>query len=150
ASKVGMKTADFLTTVFSGQFFIRGSQAPYSLTGKCRISQANLTRLDASGPVPSDDKPVFNFDVSCERRDKLLVNADVMDAEFRGSFRLLGNNVRVGVLGNAEAIRGSVLFRETKFNLSAGTVKFESPSAIAPRFNVSGRAQVKEQKTTNP
>jgi hypothetical protein len=145
-----MKTGDSLTSTFSGLFTIRGTSSPYNLNGKCRVLQANLTKLEGTDLKSSDDKPIFNLDINCEARDHIFVKADVMDAEFRGSFRVQGTNSQIGLVGNAEAIRGSVIFRDTKFNLIAGTVRFESPTSIAPRFNISGRSQVKEQKTTNP
>src|SRR5439155_744177 len=91
--------------------------------------------------------PAFKFDVNCEARENLLVKTDLMDAELRGNFHLLGDTAHVGLLGGAEIIRGTLLFRETRFNLTSGNVKFELPNKIAPRFNVSGSALVKEQKS---
>jgi translocation and assembly module TamB len=52
------------------------------------------------------------------------------------------------LLGTAEAVHGTVLFRETRFNLMSGTVHFESATQIAPRFNITGQARVREQKST--
>lgn len=147
ANRVTMKFQS-VTAAFSGDFTIKGPTTPYLLAGQCRVWQANMNRFDNTSELRSSDgKPTLRFDVTCEARDKILVATDVIDAEFKGNFHFLGDSQQIGMLGSADAIGGSLLFRETKFVLNSGAVKFESPSVIAPRFNVSGRAVVRETKT---
>lgn len=152
ADRVMLKTGPSLASRFSGDFTIRGSETPYTLGGRCRILESTLSSFDTKEAprAAGNDTPVLAFDVTCEARDKLYVKTDIMDSEMRGSFHIVGNSSKVGVLGNAEVISGSLLFRQTKFELGSGTVKFESASKIAPRFTISGRALVKEQKAANP
>jgi translocation and assembly module TamB len=151
ASKVSLRTKNFLTTQVTGDFSLRGESMPYVLGGKCYISEARLTDFNVSEPSVRDEGlPILRFDVKGEAREKLFVTTDVMDAEFKGNFHLLGNTSTVGLLGNVEGVRGTLLFRETKFNMTNATVKFEDSQSILPRFNVSGKAVVREQRTTVP
>jgi translocation and assembly module TamB len=147
ATRVLMKTDQNLATRFSGELYIRGKKAPYVLGGNCRILEGSLTSFVMTKETKAESPEIFDFDVNCEAKDKLFVNTDVMNAEFKGNLHLLGNNKEVGLLGNLDSIRGYVLFRDTKFDLTSGNVRFESADEIDPRFNVSGRAVVKENKT---
>ncbi len=153
ADKVTMKIQDYLSGKFSGELAIRGKSRPYLLSGKCDIHEGTLTRFTSGSSSLSEKKdPLFNFDVQCNGSEKLMVATDIMQAEFRGGFHLVGNNVNLGLLGTAESIRGSVLFRDTAFALDSASVKFESPNEILPRFRVAARANLREVKasTTSP
>ena len=147
ADKVVMRVQDYLTGKLSGEFTIRGKTRPYTIGGRCDLHEGTLTRFQSSATsLPSKSKPIFNFDIQCQGSEKLFVATDLMQAEFRGNFHLVGDNQDLGLLGLAESQRGSVLFRDTKFNLDSATVKFESPNSILPRFRVSSRANVREVK----
>jgi len=150
ANRVALKTEDYLTTRFSGDFFIRGTEEPYLLSGNCRIVEGRLTTFEVAAGEKPVGSPFFKFDIKCDARERLFVMTDVMSAEFKGSFHLVGTSNQVGLMGSAEALQGDLLFREKKFALEAGTVRFESPARVAPRFNVAGRAFVKEIKTQPP
>ncbi len=152
ADKVVMRIQDYLSGKFSGEFGLRGKGRPYQIDGRCELLEGALTKFQVAntpavaGATPSD--PLFNFDIQCQGSEKLLVATDIMQAEFRGGFHLVGNNQRLGLLGTAEGIRGTLLFRDTKFNMDAASVKFDSPTDIVPRFRVSGRANVREVRTS--
>lgn len=151
ASKVTLKTRDFLTTRFSGDFTLTGEDFPYALKGRCRIFESVLTKLEfAPSPPKAKSTPTLAFDIVCEAKDHLLVKADTLDAEFKGVLHLKGTSDEVGMLGSAEVMRGSLLFREKRFQLNTGTVRFESPAQLAPRFTISGQTMVKESKTVAP
>lgn len=150
--RVTMRFKNSLSTMFSGDFSLKGNQMPYLLSGVCKLHEGALTKFDTAAPVKtaSDSPPVLAFDVTCEAKERLQVTTDVMNAEFRGNFHVLGTSDEIGLLGNVDAIKGAILFRETPFTLNSGTVKFESPTSISPRFNVSGRAVVREAKSFPP
>jgi len=152
ADRISMRFQNALSTTLTGGFSLKGTKMPYLLSGQCRLDQATLTRLDAAATSTrlADEVPSLSFDIQCEAKEKLLVATEIMNAEFRGNFHLLGNTQRLGLLGNADAISGSLLFRETKFTLNAGTVKFEASDSIAPRFNISGRSVVRETRALVP
>lgn len=149
ADSVLMKFQDSLATKFSGEFSLKGAQMPYLLSSsKCRVLEGYLTKLEgAPASKASTGRPTLAFDVTCEAKDRLYVKAPIMDAEFKGDFHIVGNTNQLGLLGAAESLGGVILFRETRFNLDSGSVRFESPTRIAPRFNVTGRALVREAKS---
>ncbi len=150
-SKVALHTQGILTTRLSGEFSLIGNEFPYLLKGKCRVLEAKLTKFELAEPSVKDTgPPVLSYEIDCDANDKLFVATDTIDAEFKGSIGLRGTSQLVGLTGSAEALRGSILFREKRFNLNSGTVKFESPAKIAPRFSVSGLAFVKESKAVQP
>lgn len=152
ADRITMRFQNALTTTLTGDFFLKGQKMPYLLGGQCRVDQASLTKFE-NAPSPRggfDEAPTLSFDVQCEAKEKLLVVTDVMNSEFRGNFHLVGNTQRLGLLGTADALSGTLLFRETKFTLNSGNVKFESADSISPRFNVSGRAVVRETRALVP
>jgi autotransporter translocation and assembly factor TamB len=150
ASRVNLKTKNYLTTQASGEFSITGRETPYLFAGRCTINEARLTDFNAGENVRDDSEPVLRFDVKADARNRIFVTTDVMDAEFRGSLNLVGNTSNPGLLGSVDGIKGSLLFKDTKFALTTANVKFEEREKIHPRFNVSGRAVVREQRTDVP
>jgi len=152
ADRITMRFQNALTTTLTGNFSLKGPKMPYTLAGQCHIDQAALTKFEtaAGSRAGYEEVPTLAFDVQCEAKDKLLVTTDVMNAEFRGGFHLVGDTQKLGLLGSADALSGSLFFRETKFTLNSGNVKFEANDSIAPRFNISGRSVVRETRALVP
>jgi len=147
ADGVTMSFQKALAMKFSGEFTLSGPKAPYLLGGKCRVLESTLTSFAVgSPPIAGIQPPVLTFDVRCEARDRIFVKTDLMDAEWKGTLHLLGDSNKLGLHGSVESMGGVLLFRETRFSLNSGNVRFESPAKIAPRFNVSARAMVREAK----
>ncbi len=140
-----------LNTLVTGNFSFSGKGAPYLIKGTCDLVEANLLKLEAapSGPL-RQEKPVFNYDIECQSNGGAYVKTDLLNAEFKGDFHLVGRDTAMGLLGATELVEGSLLFRETKFVLTSGVVKFESESRIAPRFNLAGNTRIREENTSNP
>ncbi len=150
-SQVSVKARPSLTLQLDGNLFVKGDKAPYLMGGSTKILEAKLTELnDGDLNEPMADIPALKFDVTAEAPEKLYAVTDVLNAEFKGSLRLLGDTNKVALLGTLESVNGSMFFKEVKFDLLNGTVKFEDPKRIYPRFNLSGRSFVKEQVTTAP
>lgn len=150
ADRVGLKPYDSLTSRLTGEFTIRGAKPPYQLAGRCALQEVQLTSFAQQPSAPAEGKPLFTLDILCDTDGRVFVRTDTMNAEWKGSFHLLGDTDRVGLLGSAELVGGQVFFREKAFTLNTGTVRFESKETIAPRFNIAGQALVKEQKSQVP
>ncbi len=144
ANQVTLRLTENLSTKMSGQFRLVGAGAPYDLSGKCNILEARLTSLVASKEPPVSGDAAFRFAIDCQAPGKLLVATDIVNSEFRGDLSVRGTTNRLGMLGAVESTSGTLLFRETKFNISNASVRFESESSILPRFNIQSRALVKE------
>ncbi len=141
-----------LETLVSGDFTFAGKGLPYHIAGKCQLIEANLLKLESAAPLaqPRNLTPTFTLDVDCNSRGAAHVKTDLLNAQFKGNFHLVGKDTAMGLLGQAELIDGKLLFRETPFTLNSGVVKFESESRILPRFNLSGTTRKKEEKGQNP
>jgi translocation and assembly module TamB len=146
AEKVVMNIDDYLSGKLTADLVIRGKNRPYSISGKCELHEGSLSSFQVKSSQSSllKSSPAFTFDIQCFGSQKLVVSTDIMQAEFKGVFHLVGDNINLGLLGSADSIKGSLLFRDTKFNLDTANVKFESPTEILPRFRVAGRANVRE------
>jgi translocation and assembly module TamB len=146
AENAQMHLDESLFATVSADLTLRGKSRPYLISGTCNIHQGTLLKFQgksvSTALVKAD--PLFAFDVQCPEAQKMGVSTDTIQAEFKGSLHLVGNNVDPGLLGSVEAVKGSLLFRDTKFNLDSASVKFESPTEIFPRFRVAGRANVRE------
>jgi len=150
ARGIGFRQEKYLTLKLSGDLRLNGKGMPYLLSGDCQVDEGRLS--DFNIPVSNETavSPTLKFDLHCKADRGFIVDTDVMQAEWKGDFRLLGDNTKMGLLGTAESIKGAVFFKETKFNLVSGNIKFEDQEKINPRFNVSGKSFVKEQRAQVP
>ena len=146
-SKVEMKTTDYFKIKLTGDVALKGNTTPYKLSGNLRVDEAVLSSLQASqNTSPAQGPPALEFDIKAEAKDHLFIKADVVDAEFKGDFRLLGTTDKVGLVGNVELLKGRAIFKDNSFELISGGARFESADRIYPWFNINGRTVLREQK----
>ncbi len=150
AKGVGFRQENSLSLKVSGDLKLNGEAIPYLLSGNCHIDEGLISDFNISVPSASVESPVLKFDLHCRAEKGLLVDTEVMQAEWKGDFHLLGDTNKIGLLGTAESVKGSVFFKETKFNLLNGNIKFEDASKINPRFNVAANSFVREQRAQVP
>ena len=149
ARGVGFKQQNYLKLKVSGDLSLKGKEFPYLLSGDCRIDEGVLSDFNIT-PSNSSDSTSLRFNLRCIAEKGFIVDTEVMQAEWKGDFNLVGDNSKLGLLGAAESIKGTVFFKETKFSLVSGNVRFESREKINPRFNVSAKSFVKEQRAQVP
>jgi TamB, inner membrane protein subunit of TAM complex len=147
---VGFRHQNALSLKVSGNLKLKGDQIPYLLSGDCTIDEGKLSDFNLGEGTEFSENPTLEFDLHCKADKGFLVDTEVMQAEWRGDFKLLGDNNKLGLVGSAESLKGAVFFKETKFDLVSGSVKFEDPEKVVPRFNVSAKSYVKEQRTQVP
>ncbi len=150
--RAGLNFQEAFSTTVSGDFTLRGDELPYHVAGTCRMLESKLIKFDVEEKksVGLEEGPVLTFDISCEARDKLMVVTDVMNGELKGNFKVVGNTNKLGLLGSSEVMSGTIIFGEVKFPITASNIRFESEESILPRFNITGRAIVRETKTLVP
>ena len=126
---------------------MKGAETPFRLFGDVKLDEVALTKLD-SAPKKTNlqQKPILNFDIKAEARDNLWIKTDVITAEFRGDFKLLGDTNQIGLLGKTEVLKGKIFFKDTPFDLVTGFARFEKEDAVYPRFNLTARSVVREQR----
>ncbi len=150
ARGIGFRQQNYLALKVSGDLELTGKNVPYTLSGKCNLDEGRLSDFNVGPTSAVSEEPTLKFDLNCHSEKKFVVDTEVMQAEWKGDFLLSGNNISPGLTGTADASKGIVFFKETKFNLVSGNVKFEDKNRIAPRFNVSAKSFVKEQRAQVP
>lgn len=146
-SKVNIHPKDYLNIKLTGELLLKAVHAPYRLSGNVKLDEVLITKLD-SGPTETrnEQEEILTFDIKADAKENLFIRTDVIDAEFKGDFRLLGGTQGIGLLGKTEVIKGKVFFKDTPFDLVSGLARFEREEEIYPQFNVTGRSLVREQK----
>lgn len=146
ADQIGLNYSTYLKGKVSGNIKISGEHTPYLLSGDCQIHEATLSsfNVQSTSDLSSERSPGVQFDLRCQAPRRLFVATDILNAEFGGKLHLQGTNRKPGLLGEVDSKAGKMFFRETQFNLDSGSVRFETPNDIVPKFRVSGSALVKE------
>jgi hypothetical protein len=72
----------------------------------------------------------------------VMVENNLLDAEFRGEVTLLGTFEFPQILARAELVRGKLLFRNTAFTLDHATIRAPNPEFFNPQFSIGGLATV--------
>ncbi|MFM8268636.1 MAG: translocation/assembly module TamB domain-containing protein, partial [Pseudomonadota bacterium] len=145
-SKVNLKLQSYLKARLTGELQLAGKSIPYLLSGRIRIDEAVLSSLDAKGSSSSSEEPSLRFDIKADANDQLFVKTDVVDAEFIGDFKIVGDTGELGLLGKTEVKKGRINFKDTPFEIISGTARFERANEVYPRFVINGRSVVREQK----
>jgi translocation and assembly module TamB len=145
-SKVNLQLQSFLKTRLTGELQLVGKGVPYRLSGRLRVDEAVLSSLEAKTSGQTSEQPALSFDIKADANDQLFVRTDVVDAEFSGDFKIVGDTNTIGLLGKTEVLKGKINFKDTPFEIISGTARFEREDEIFPRFAINGRSVVREQK----
>ncbi|MBN2494817.1 MAG: translocation/assembly module TamB domain-containing protein [Deltaproteobacteria bacterium] len=86
------------------------------------------------------DKEVVDFDVRLLAPEKFQLVYDLelakLLAEMKGELRLTGSNERLGLLGEMEALEGSVSYLSKAFHVDSARVRFVDEFGIQPRYEI--------------
>lgn len=113
------------------------------LTG---LSQAK--RVERASYDPAKDRIAFDLRVVEDAPLKIsnnLLNAELSIEDSEEPFRLVGTDQRMGVLGTLDVTRGTVTFRNSRFNLEEGTVTFIDENRVRPRLDIRARTEFRRQ-----
>jgi len=145
-SKANLQLQSFLKTRLTGELQLAGKATPYRLSGRIRVDEAVLSSLEAKTTTRTPEQPALSFDIKVDANNQLFVRTDVVDAEFSGDLKVVGDTNAIGLLGKTEVIKGKINFKDTPFEIISGTARFERADEIFPRFSINGRSVVREQK----
>ncbi|NBT59899.1 hypothetical protein EBT16_14075, partial [bacterium] len=145
-SRVNLQLQSFLKTKVTGELQLTGKGEPYLLSGRLRVDEAVISSLEAKAGSKPTGEPVLSFDLKADADNQLFVRTDVLDGEFSGDFKVVGNTNKIGLLGKTEVLKGKINFKDTPFEIISGTARFERADEIFPRFSINGRTVVREQK----
>ena len=63
-----------------------------------------------------------------------------------GRLKLVGSNVRMGLLGSVEVLEGTAFFRGNEYRLTHGMVDFSERDRIDPTFDVTAETEVRDYR----
>jgi len=122
---------------------------PFSLGLTDRLSGlSQAKRVTRASYDPDKDRISFDLRVVEDAPLKIsnnLLNAELSIRDSEDAFRLVGTDQRLGVLGTLEVTRGTVTFRNSRFNLEEGTVTFIDQHRVRPRLDVRARTEFRRQ-----
>ncbi|MFW6136451.1 MAG: translocation/assembly module TamB domain-containing protein [Candidatus Aminicenantaceae bacterium] len=107
----------------------------------------------SSTAFPESDRPPGFFDdltlnIRLRADDNAWIENSIGQIHGKLDLTIAGNVFNPVVLGEIEAIEGSVFFQDREFNVIQGKVSFFNPGSIEPFLNFKGETHVKDYHVT--
>jgi len=108
-------------------------------------------------PPPAEMEKRISFDLdllggSDMRVDNNLVRARIQFVGSpggpRGRLKLVGDNLRMGLLGSVEVVEGVAFFRGNEYRLTHGMIDFAERDRIDPTFDFTAETEVRDYRVT--
>ena len=143
-----------------GRLTFTGNQPPYKFGGKIKVRSAfidkNFDDIGQSGRktakyLPKSsyiDNSIYELDITAVAPKGILIQNELLDAEFSGSITILGTFEHPQFLGNAELVKGDLLFRNTRFALDHAVLKQTKPENLDPWFSLGGKVSLGSYQIT--
>ncbi len=158
--EVSYRITDELPVTASGELLLEGNFDSLQLSGDLDVVKLRYEKslaLDAfltqvkSVRVADADKPKewlkFNVDVAAS--GDVRIDNNLAKARLGGKVRLIGTNVRPGIIGTIETLEGSqAFFRGNQFAVHKGELQFKDKSSIDPLVDLNAQTQVREYLVT--
>lgn len=155
-----MKIPEGFNYTADGNLNFRGNWFPFDLTGNVNIKDANIS-LDQKSVTkkvqPSKHLPSLIIDRNFEPiRMNLRTNIDplakvsneIIDSNLKGNLLIKGTISQPEITGKVNLIKGGkVFFRDSPFEISVGTVNFDTPKEINPQIYLSADTDFLDQLT---
>lgn len=131
-----------------------GDGPPYLFGGTARVKRVMMRNnfdvgkqkaLQNARYLPdkiSGSKALYEIRIRAIAENGVVVQNDLLDAEFRGELTLLNNFEFPQVVARAELVRGKLLFRNTAFTLDHAFIRAPTPEVFNPQFSIGGVANV--------
>ncbi|NUM87575.1 MAG: translocation/assembly module TamB domain-containing protein, partial [Bdellovibrionales bacterium] len=137
-----------------------GEKPPYLFGGLARVRRALMKKnFDFGGQktqraakyLPErlgKKSSVYELKIRAVAEHGVVVDNDLLNAEFRGEVSLLNNFEYPQVTARAELVKGVFHFRNTPFTLDHAVVKMPNPEYLDPQFSLGGMANVNGYKVS--
>ncbi len=104
------------------------------------LSDGIFRRRVSAGRTYAKQREVLEFDLRLRVPDRFQVNYNLdlvnLQAEARGELRVVGTNERLGLVGEMEALGGTVTYLTKDFKIQSTRVQFLDRYSIHPRVEV--------------
>ncbi len=154
--------------VVSGRVSITGAwPSELLLGGELRVDRLRYTKdlelekamLDFRKRVQtlsvSNEEERIHFDLDLVGGDDMRVDNNLIRARLqfvaspgaqRGRLKLVGNNVRLGLLGSVEVLDATAFFRGNEYRITHGMVDFSDRDRIDPSFDLTAETEVRDYR----
>lgn len=126
----------------------------FDITGAIRITELRYTQdLTLDKLLPSFKKKptatrtlerseeAVNFNVDIKSDGTIFINNNLANAQLKADLRLVGTNVRTGMLGTFTLQRGQLYFNNVTYDVQAGVIDMIDRFQLLPRFDLRLRAE---------
>ncbi|HWV39365.1 MAG TPA: translocation/assembly module TamB domain-containing protein [Vulgatibacter sp.] len=110
-------------------------------------------RFHATPSADEEERIRFDLDLVGGRDMRIDNNLIRARLQFVGSptggpgrLKLVGSNVRMGLLGSVEVLEGTAFFRGNEYRLTHGMVDFSERDRIDPAFDVTAETEVRDYR----
>jgi hypothetical protein len=156
-----IKVFPFQVVKVRGKLGVRGTDRPYLVDGRIFIdnalsrekianSRGPTSRSAQYTPPPSatsnSDFPLFKLDIAVSAPGNVIIQNELVDLEAKGELKIVNTLDNPRPMGLAQAIQGKILFKDRAFQIQSGTMEFDSPATINPRFEVLATTELNNRK----
>jgi hypothetical protein len=156
-----LKVYPFQVAKVRGRLTVTGTERPYLVSGKIllenAVSREKIANARGPGlravqymPPPSTTSsaaiPLFRLDIAVSAPGNIIVQNELMDLEAKGELRIVGTIDNPRPLGLATAVQGKILFKDRAFQIQSGTMEFDNPTMINPRYEVLATTEVANRR----
>ncbi len=141
--------------VADGKLSFTGDKPPYLFGGTVKMKKVvmrnnfdvggNQKGLQNARYLPekiSGSKSFYEVKIRAVAERGVMVENNLLDAEFQGEATLLNNFEFPQIVARAELVRGKLLFRNTAFTLDHALIRQPNPEFFNPQFSIGGVANV--------
>ncbi len=158
-NKIKMDPFDLIQA--KGTLLLKGKEPPYLITGALDLVHALWTRsFSKQGGVVGNRGDRFMpkdlekrtsggwwvMDLGVNAPQGVFIRNEILDAEFKGKARLIGEPESPKLLGEGQLVQGKVLFKDRPFVFESAKVVFDDPYSINPRFTATAISEVNQYK----
>ncbi len=146
--------------VESGRLTFVGDKPPYLFSGKVQLRSLLMKQnfdvkkqqsIKSAKYMPYKSfgqSGLYTIRIDAEAAKGVLVQNDILDAEFSGKLTLLNNFEFPQVVGRADLVEGRLLFRNTPFELDHAIIRTTNPLDFDPWFSIGGNSLLDSYKIT--
>jgi translocation and assembly module TamB len=116
--------------------------------GEMEIDQIlpNLRRRTVAAAPSGERRPALNFDLRLMAPGTLVVDNRTARGRLSADLRLVGNDVRPGLIGTVSVNEGVARFRGNEFEVTRGVVEFHDVGRITPAFDLMAESEIREYR----
>lgn len=141
--------------ISDGKLSLTGDKPPYLFSGTVRMRRVMMRNsFDLAGGKKGPQnarylpekiggsKSFYEIRIRAIAESGVMVENNLLDAEFKGEVTLLNNFEFPQIVARAELVRGKLLFRNTAFSLDHAYIRAPNPEYFNPQFSIGGIANV--------